>query len=844
MSKKIVIIGGVAGGATAAARLRRRDESIEIVMFERGEYISFANCGLPYHIGGSIPNRESLLLQTPEGMKQKFNMDVRILTEVIEIEADKKRVIARNLANNEVYEETYDELIISTGSSPLKPSIQGIELDSIYTLWNINDMDRIINQMENKNPKHATVVGGGFIGIEVAENLRERGLDVTLVEMSNQLMATVDYEMAKLLENHMTDHGVEIITSDGVTAFKKNDVGLTIELSSGKEIQTHMVILAIGVKPNSELAKQAGLELNDRSGIKVNEYLKTSDDNIYAVGDVIEVEHFISKEKTMIPLAGPANKQGRIVADNIVGDKKKYKGSIGSSVAKVFDLTVASVGLNEKVLKQAGKIKDKDYKTVLIQQKNHAGYYPNSNNIVLKMIFQEDGSILGSQIVGASGVDKRIDSIGTVMQLSGTIHDMAELELAYAPPYSSAKDPVNMLGFVAENMMDGIAKFTEWDEVDGIKKESNWQDRNIILDVTEEAERQASFIEGSYHIPLGQIRRRIQELSKDKHVIVYCAIGVRAYNAARILLQHGFSNVSMLSGGITFYNAMHQDNKKIIRSIHTKNMIESNHGKENKVSAASIGEEMNNEIIINKNIRVLDCNGLQCPGPIMKVNETVKSMKHGEILKVSATDMGFCRDIETWCKSTKNTFVEQSKIGNDYVAVIKKGIENQELEDKSNQLNSVDGKTMIVFSGDLDKVLASFIIANGAASMGRPVTMFFTFWGLNALRKSDKVSVKKGFMDAMFGFMMPRGSRRLKLSKMNMGGMGTMMMKKVMNDKNVDSLEDLMKHAMSNGVKIVACTMSMDIMGIRKEELIDGIEYAGVATYLGDAENSNVNLFI
>lgn len=816
MNKRTLIIGGVAGGATTATRLRRRDENREIIVFERGEYISYANCGLPYYIGDTIKSRDALLLQTPEAMKDKYNIDVRIKNEVLEIDPDAKKVIVKDLKTDKTYEESYDDLVIATGSSPLKPQIPGIDHKNIFTLWNVNDMDNIKSYINENKISSAAVIGGGFIGLEMAENLDHANLEVTLIEMQNQVMAPLDLEMANLLHENIIANGVDLILNDGVKAFEDAGEKIKIILTSGQEVIVDMVVLSIGVKPNSELAAKANLALNAKKGIIVDEYLKTSADHIYAVGDVIEVDNFITKEKTMIPLAGPANKQARILADNLCGDQKKYHGSQGSAIAKVFDLNAASVGINEKQLKAMKKVKNKDYFTALINQKSHAGYYPGATNLTLKMIFDADGKIYGAQIVGQDGVDKRIDTLATTIRLKGTIYDLMELELSYAPPFSSAKDPVNMLGYVAENILSHKARFIEWDEVDALLEDK--KDDFVILDITEEMERMVFAIKDSYHIPLGKLRQRINELDKSKLIIPYCAIGVRSYNAARILMQNGFKRVAILSGGTSFYKSMHYQQKV------TK-----------KKNSSNDHPNINSD----QEMKILDCCGLQCPGPIMKVNETLNEMENDEILKVSASDMGFLKDVASWCDKTGNTLLKSERVAQENIAYIKKGTASTV---KKSEVK--EGKTLVVFSGDLDKVLASFIIANGAAAMNRPVTMFFTFWGLNALRKSEHVKVKKPLIDKLFGLMMPRGSQKLKLSKMNMAGMGTAMLKKVMNDKNVDSLETLMKTAMANGVRLVACTMSMDIMGITKDELIDGVEFGGVASYLGDAEEGNVNLFI
>ncbi len=826
---KTVIIGGVAGGASAAARLRRLDETMEIIILERGEYISYANCGLPYYIGDVIKNRDALLLQTPEMMKSRFNIDVRVKNEVVAINPDGHSITVKT-ADGNTYEEGYDDLIIATGSSPLVPPIDGIKSEGIYTLWTVNDTDKIRGIVDEKKPKTAVVVGGGFIGLEMAENLYERGIKVTLIEGQNQVMAPLDYEMAALLHGNMKDKGVDLRLGQAVSAFNQTAKGVQVTLQNGDTVEAELVILSIGVRPNSQLAKDAGIETNQRGGIVVDNQLRTSKDDIWAVGDVIEVEHFVSKTKTMIPLAGPANKQGRMVADNIVakkagGELNSYKGTMGTSVAKVFDFAAAAVGLNEKALIAAGKVKGVDYQAATILQKDHAGYYPDASSLYLKLIFENDGKILGAQVVGPSGADKRVDVIATAMKLGAKAWDLKELELAYAPPFASAKDPVNMLGFVAENMRDGLMKFRSVSEVEKANS-----DELIILDVREDVEREVWVPDNSIHIPFGQVRNRLSEIPKDKEITVACAVGVRAYNVARILSQNGFENVSLLEGGVTFYRAY----------------LDSKAEKENNSNPPS--SECNtspiDDNIDDKNVICVDCSGLQCPGPIMKVNQHIKTMSDGELLQVSATDMGFTKDVKTWCERTGNTFIKEEQNGKTYTAVIKKGTSTLASLKENVTAPIPQGKTMIVFDGDFDKALASFIIANGAASMGRPVTMFFTFWGLNILRKSNKVKVKKSFVEKMFGAMMPRGTGKLTLSKMNMGGMGTKMMKAVMKDKNVTSLEDLIKSAMDNGVRIVACTMSMDVMGIRKEELIDGVELAGVASYLGDAEQSNVNLFI
>lgn len=856
---KTVIIGGVAGGATAAARLRRLDENMEIVMLEKGNYISFANCGLPYHIGSVIKSRDALLLQTPEEMKKRFNVDVRIQNKVVSIDRENKSVTVENLRTGETYEESYDYLIVATGSSPNIPPIPGVDSPKVMSLWTIPDMDKINSYISQHNTKTVTVVGGGFIGLEMAENLRLKGLNVSVVEHGNQVMAPIDFDMAQIVHENMEANGIKLFLSEGVTNFEDKKDSLVLSLSGGHKINSDFAILSAGIKPNSEIAKSAYLDLNQRNGIVVSDALQTTEDSIYAAGDVIEVNDPILGGKTMIPLAGPANKQGRIAADNIASvssgnspaAKKTYRGSFGTSVAQVFDYTVAATGANEKRLIAAGMKKGIDYEVIIIDQRSHAGYYPDSTIMTIKLIFKKSGEILGAQIVGQSGVDKRIDTIATTMQLGGTIHDLAKLELAYAPPYSSAKDPVNMAGFVAENVIDGLVSFITPAEVEDIRSGNteNSHRKVLLLDIREQMEHEVYAIPDSLHIPFGEIRDNLDRLqqaiseldSKTPPIIaVYCAIGVRAYNVARILMQKGFENVKVLSGGTTFYKSYFYNFNGSNTAAIPSNPSGGVGFRQKDLSNASrsiTGTPSNSCKIVE-----LDCCGLQCPGPIMKVNEHLQNMAVGDRIEVSATDMGFANDIDSYCCRTGNTLIETRREGKKNIVVIERGTGASECQSMTSTLPQ--GKSIIVFSGDLDKVLASFIIANGAAAMGRPVTMFFTFWGLNALRKSNSQKVNKTFIEKMFGMMMPRGTEKLSLSKMNMGGLGTKMMKFVMKNKNVATLPELMKAAMDSGVRLVACTMSMDIMGIKPEELLDGVEYAGVASYLGDAENSNVNLFI
>ena len=553
MNKKVVIIGGVAGGASAAARLRRLDEHAEIIIFERGEHISYANCGLPYHVGGVIESRNDLLLQTPKGMKQRYNIDVQTLHECISINPKEKTVTVKDLKTQEITDCDYDNLIIATGSSPVVPGIPGIDSKNIQTIWTVSDTDQIRKTVQEDGITEAVIVGGGFIGLEMAENLQQRGIKVSLVEMQNQVMPPLDFEMALLVQKELIRNGIDLYLGDAVTSFEDHGNSVSVNLASGKVLTTQLVILSIGVRPNSQLAQAAGLEVNARGGIVVDETLRTSDPAIYAVGDVIEVEDFIDKSRTMIPLAGPANKQGRIAADNIAGGNEKYQGTQGSSIVQIFDLSAASTGANEKTLIRRGLVRGKDYENVIIRQNSHAGYYPGATRLMIKILFSLDGNkIYGAQIVGQDGVDKRIDTLGVVIRLGGTIWDLKSMEFAYAPPYTSAKDPVNMAGFVAENLLLGKVSFAAWDIV-----EKSDPDQIVQLDVRENSDRSVFALPGSLNIPLGKLRDKIGEIDKKKEVIVFCAIGVRAYNAARILRANGFEHVKVYPGGMEFYQSIH-----------------------------------------------------------------------------------------------------------------------------------------------------------------------------------------------------------------------------------------------------------------------------------------------
>ena len=541
---KILIVGGVAGGATAATRLRRLSEENEVIIFEKGQYVSFANCGLPYHISGTIDKRDALLLQTPESLNERYNLDVRVFSEVLSINTAEKKVTVKNLQSEEIYAESYDKLLLSPGAEPIKPPFEGIDSDKIYTLRNIPDMDKIVSK--TKNAQNFVVVGGGFIGLEVAENLIEAGKNVKLVELGNQVMAPVDFDIASFVHEKAKQKGLELLLNVGVEKFK--DKGETIEvfLNNGTSIETDAVILAIGVKPETKLAIEAGLEIGETRGILVNEFMQTSNPDIYAVGDAIEVAHYINNKKVLIPLAWPANRQGRIVADNIVlGNQYKYTGSLGSSILKFFELSVASTGLNEKTLKKFGI----PYKTAIVTRGHHAGYYPGAKNMVLKVIFDENGKIFGAQAVGEAGVDKRIDVIATAIKGNLTVYDLPEIEITYAPPFNSAKDPVNIAGYAAENILKGDLEMVNYDEFWDFVKEND----AVILDVRTSKEFSGGAIEGAININVDDLRANLEKLDKNKTYAIYCQVGLRGYLANRIMRNNGFRAVN-LNGGYNLWS--------------------------------------------------------------------------------------------------------------------------------------------------------------------------------------------------------------------------------------------------------------------------------------------------
>ena len=825
---KIIIIGGVAGGATTAARIRRVDETAEIILLEKGKYISYANCGLPYYIGGVIEEREKLFVQTPEAFSTRFRVDVRTENEVIFIDRKKKTVTVRQ-SSEDTYEESYDKLLISTGASPARPPLPGIDLPGIFTLRNVTDTDRIKEYINSHSPRKAVVVGAGFIGLEMAENLHAQGAKVSIVEMGNQVMAPIDFSMASLVHQHLMDKGVNLYLEKAVASFEREGKGLKVTFKNGQSISADIVILSIGVRPETSLARAAELTIGPAGGIAVNDYLQTSDEAIYAIGDAIEYRHPITGKPWLNYLAGPANRQGRIVADNILGAKIPYEGSIGTSIAKVFDMTVASTGLPGKRLRLEGI----DYMSSTIHPASHAGYYPDAMPMSIKITFdKQTGRLYGGQIVGYDGVDKRIDELALVVKHQGTVYDLMKVEQAYAPPFSSAKDPVAIAGYVAEDMITGKTNPVYWRELRDIEMENKF-----LLDVRTQDEFALGSLPGAVNIPLDELRDRMSELPKGRMIYTFCAVGLRGYLAYRILTQHGFDKVRNLSGGLKTYRAatapivIHQENE---------DQTDESPSPQEKTLSSEPSAAPEIPVAAAKTIRVDAC-GLQCPGPILKMKKTMDGLASGERVEITATDPGFPRDAAAWCSSTGNQLISKEASGGKSVVIIEKG------EPKAcNIVTSCEGKgkTFIMFSDDLDKALATFVLANGAAATGQKVTIFFTFWGLNVIKKLHKPETEKDIFGKMFGMMLPSSSKKLKLSKMSMGGIGGKMMRYIMNKKGIDSLESLRQQALENGVEFIACQMSMDVMGVKQEELLDEVTIGGVATYMERADNANVNLFI
>lgn len=817
---KYLIVGGVAGGATAAARMRRLDEHAEIVLIESSAYISYANCGLPYYIGGTIKDRSKLFVQTPESFGVRFALDVRTQQTVTAVYPDEHTVEIRR-ADGSIYRESYDKLLLSPGAMPIVPKIEGADLPGVFTMRTVEDTDRIKTFVNEHKPRRAVIVGGGFIGLEMAENLHEQGMQVSVVELAPQVMAPIDFSMASFVHAHLREHGVGLYLGQGLEQIASTASGaLSLRLSTGELLEADILLLSIGVRPRTELATKAGIALGERGGIKVDAHFQTSAADVYAVGDAIEYPHPITGQPWLNYLAGPANRQARLVADAMVtGSSEPYEGSIGTSIAKVFDITVAATGLPAKALKQAGL----PYQSATIHPSSHATYYPGAHQLTLKLTFDpKTGRIYGAQAVGIEGVDKRIDSIAQLIKNSGTVADLVKTEQAYAPPFASAKDPVALVGYVASNIISGKVKPLYW-------RDLNPEDlgQATLVDVRTPAEYQLGHIPGAINLPVDELRGLLDRLDPMRPIYVYCAVGLRGYLASNILRQRGFADVRNLVGGFKLWSAATADYNAPARP------------RELASAAASCHTTQSDKPCVE-----IDARGLCCPGPIVTLAKAVQELEVGDRLRLVATDPGFVRDAEAWCQTTGNRFVEGGGDRGDYYVTIEKADRTAASEASCSSSAQPQGKTFILFSDDLDKALATFVLANGAAATGEKVTIFFTFWGLNAVKRGGIVPPKKDIWGKMFGFMLPKDSTGLALSKMNMGGIGSWMMRRVMRAKGVDSLEALRDQAIAAGVEFIACQMSMDVMGISREELLPEVTIGGVATYMQRANQANINLFI
>lgn len=821
---RIVIIGGVAGGASAAARARRLDEHAQITLIERGPDVSFANCGLPYYIGEEIKDRSKLALQTPESLRNLLNIEVRARTEATAIDRAQKTVRIRALESGEETTLAYDKLILSPGASPLKPPLQGIDLPQIYTLRNLQDMDRI--QQAAKHAHSVLIIGAGFIGLEMAEQLVHLKKQVSLIELADQVLPQMDREMVQAVQQELIDAGIQLILGDGIQGFSAADSRIRAQLNSGKTLDADLVILSIGVRPESRLAQEAGLDIGKRGHILTNPYMQTSDPDIYAVGDVCETHDPILDVPTAIPLGGPANRQGRTAADHIFmgADAKPYPGSIGTAIVRVFDMTAGVTGYTEKRLLQMNQ----PYEKTVITDYAHASYYPGATHLTLKLLWEPStGRILGGQAFGADGVDKRLDVLATALKGRLTVDELEHLELAYAPPFGAAKDPINIAGFAANNQRKGFSK-----PVFELPEDAHLQ----IVDVRPAEMATLKPIPHAINVPFAQLRSRLNELDHNKPVLTVCALGKTSYFAARVLQQNGF-NASSLVGG-----------QKLLETSHAAPADSPMPSTPATPVAATSCCGSNAPAKTASEVVQLDATGIACPGPIMRVKTAAAALQPHQILEVSASDAGFKNDLPAFCKANGYQFLGAEKQRGIIIGRLALGNAQTQNSDQARGGTSPqprNGSTIVVFSGELDKVMAAYVIANGAIAMGGKATLFFTFWGLNALRKDPAPVVEeKTFMDKMFGWMLPRGANRLPLSNMHMMGMGTAMMKDRMKSKGLPNLPGLMDSARQGGVRLVACTMSMEAMGIRPEELIDGVELGGVAEYLGAASETSANLFI
>lgn len=832
---KLVVVGGVAAGASVAARARRLDEFAEIVVFEKRHHVSFANCGLPYHIGEVITDRSRLLLQTPESLRESLNIDVRIATEVVSIDRKTKTLVVRDLEAGREYTESWDKLALCMGAESVRPPLPGIDSPGIHVLRSMGDMDEIKARVDAglaevrtgaRKAFRAVVIGAGYIGVEMAENLHHRGAVVDVVEVADQILPPLDKEMSIAVERHMTNRGIRLHLATAAAAFAAApDGGLTVELSNHRTLPADLVVLSVGVRPLTKLAADAGIELGNRGGIIVNTHMQTNDPDIYAAGDAVETPHTVLPGTHVVPLAGPANRQARVAAENICGRQTEYRSTQGTSIVKVFDMVAGGTGATARQLTAAGV----PFQAVHIHPSGHAGYYPGTAMLHLKLLFDPTtGRILGAQAAGFDGVDKRLDVLASAIRAQLTVFDLEEFELAYAPPFGSAKDPVNMAGFVASNVVRGDLRL--WYAEDYPKNTEHAR----IIDVRTPEEYAIWHIPAAENVPLGTLRSVCDSWDRSAPVRLYCAVGFRSYLAYRALVQRGFTDVATLSGGSTTFRFWHDvgaDEPETVVAIENYAETESLPSLSHPATGVRID---------------LDCAGLACPGPILKLSEKMGSLQVGDEIVVHVSDTGFAKDGPAWAKRNGHQVLDITPEGPGFKATFRKGGAGQlAASARPSGAPAVKPKfSFVVFSGDLDKLIAAFIIANGALAMGENVSMFFTFWGLNSLRAKNPPKRDRKTMDKLFARMMPTGPDQAKLSQMHMMGAGTTMIKEVMKKNRVSTLPELMRTAMDGGARLIACTMTMDLLGIASSDLIDGVEFGGVATFLDEAADSGTTLFI
>lgn len=819
--QKLVIVGGVAGGATAAARASRVSKDLDITIVERSPDVSFANCGLPYYLGREITDRSLLALQTPESLSKAVDAKVLTSTEALQIDRSAKTVTIRSVADGKASTITYDKLILSPGASPIRPKVPGIDDPRVHTLRNLVDLDRIDALLSSPSCKRVAVIGAGFIGLELVEQLHHLGKTVSLVERGAAVLPQADQEMASFLHVPLIEQGVDLHLGDGLASFHGRDE-LTVTLASGARIQADLALLCVGVAPDSSLARDAGLKLSARGHIVVNEYMQTSDKDIYAVGDAIETADLVFPERrASVALGNIANMQARIAADHIARNSSiPYRGSLGTSIVRVFEQTLALTGWTESRLRQAGIA----YATTTITANAHASYYPGALPITMKITFDPDTRrIFGAQAVGPDGADKRIDVVATAITGGLTVDDLSLTQLCYSPPYGSARDVANIAGLAARNISEGLvtaAYALPKPNTPGVQ----------VLDVRPRENASLNPVPGSINIPWAELKSRVHELSPEVHYVVLCALGKTAYFASRVLALNG-KKASPLIGGARVHN---RPTPKPLPKQPIEKAVS---------NASSASTTMS-----------LDCSGLACPGPLLKLKEAVSSLPANSVLEVKATDPGFKSDVAAFASSQGLEITHLSSDKGIIRASLRKPADNSKASSSSSSASPAvggvrQGATIVVFSQELDKVLAALVIANGAAAMATstasPPTLFFTFWGLNALRHPDRrSSSSKSLIDKAFELMMPRGQSRLPISNMNFAGAGALLLKHVMKEKELPNVPGLLASARAQGVRLVACTMSMEAMGITKEELIDGVELGGVADFLHASEKSGTNLFI